>query len=143
MSSLPANPRPSLPSGPLQKETLKAALRQKVTHDTRSGEKSAEISASVKLASTLFDMACIAYGQKNEALALTITEAMGSTVSASLVGRWRKAHEREVPSDAQILALGSDFNRIYYRMKNKHFGWSRRTLLDLAESLGDVAGLQE
>jgi hypothetical protein len=128
--------------GPLQKQTLKASMRQKVTQQIETPRKAQEMSPR-QLASVLFDMACIAYGQKNEALALTITEQMGDTVSGSLVGRWRSAEAREIPSTAQILALGPEFGRLYQKAHTKHFGWGRRALLDLAAALGEVASQQE
>lgn len=135
--------RSSLEIGPLQKRTVKASLRQKVTHEVAEAPIQAQIASAHELASVLFDMACIRFDQKNEALALTISEVTGSTVSASLVGRWRKAHEREVPNEAQLLALGSEFNRIHQRLKSDHFGWGRSALLDLVDALGVVVANQD
>ena len=90
-------------------------------------------------ASVLFDLACVRFGEKNLALALTISAATGQTVSESMVSRWRNVGQRDLPNEAQLLALGSAFNRLYYREKRDHFGWARLALIDLITAVGDVA----
>lgn len=119
---------------PLQKQTLKAGLRQKQTQQPEDAE-------SHRLAGALFDMACIEFGEKNQALGIRIAEALGmdNPISESLIARWRKADARERPNLTQMMALGSEFNRIFRKHESRHRGWGKRALLDLVEAVEAVA----
>ena len=86
-----------------------------------------------QIASVIFDMACIRFGEKDEALAITVG------VSRSMVTRWRDLDAREVPNTAQIAALGEDFNRIYGKVRNRFYGFGKRALIDLLDSVGELA----
>lgn len=130
--------RPDVPL--VQKRTAKASLVQKLNPEPKSSDIAQE--TTHRKASVMFDMACIAFGEKNLALAQRVTDGTGQAVSESIVSRWRNAEQRDVPNEAQLLALGSEFNRLYYRLKNQHFGWGRKTLIDLVEALSDVVVTQ-
>lgn len=86
-----------------------------------------------QIASVVFDMAAMRFGEKDESLALTLG------VSRSLVSRWRSPEHREVPSLAQVMTLGPEFQRIFIKELSKFHGFGRLALMDLVESLGELA----
>lgn len=120
----------------LHKKALRSGLRQKLEQPAQVVEMGPDA-----LAAVLLDMAAIEFGEKNDALGIRIAEAMGleKPLDGSLIAKWRKPHEREQPSYAQVMALGPEFNRILRKLESKHFGWARQSLLDLVDALEDVA----
>lgn len=114
----------------LAKRSLRMDVRTKGSQATNQAEKSM---SSAQIASVVFDMACIRFGEKDESLALTLG------VSRSLVSRWRSPEHREVPSLAQVVALGPEFQRLFLKELSKFHGFGRLALLDLVESLGELA----
>lgn len=136
MPSLPTQSAANPDRVVLQNRALKAGLRQKLEQPVEPRPMTPDQRASV-----LFDLAAIEFGEKNEALGIRIAEAMGleKPLDGSLIAKWRKPHEREQPSYAQVHALGSEFNRILRKLESKHFGWARQTLLDLVEAVAEAA----
>lgn len=70
---------------------------------------------------------------KNLAIALRLG------VSESLVSKWRNKADRELPSQLQIIALGSDFVREYNRAQAILYGFPRKALLELLQLAGELA----
>lgn len=112
----------------LRNHSLKAPARRIPSQPAGTVEMTPEIRASV-----LFDMACIRFGEKNSTLA-----AMCG-VSESLVSRWRKPNQRELPSIGQVFALGSEFLRLFKAEQSKCFGWGTTALMDVVKAVGELA----
>lgn len=141
-SSSPLQSRPSLDQVPRGKPAHASLVRGKSERRPQVTDPSGVVVAELsprELASVFFDQACVWFDEKNAALALTISEATGSPVSESVVGKWRKQHERELPNYAQVLALGPVFLRLLKKAEDRHFGWSRQALMDVAAALGELA----
>ena len=119
---------PSAADLQLQKRSLKVGARKNLSQPAGTEQMTPEMQASV-----VFDMACIRFGQKNQAIALT------AGVSESLVSRWRNPEHREVPSLSQVVALGPEFQRLFAREQSKFYGFGKRALLDLVEAVGELA----
>jgi hypothetical protein len=116
----------------LAKRSLKADVRTKSSQAPTPAGKAVEMTPN-QIASVVFDLAAIRFGEKDEALALTLG------VSRSLVSRWRSPEHREVPSLAQVMTLGPEFQRLFVKELSKFHGFGRLALLDLVESLGELA----
>lgn len=118
--------------GPLKNRALKVGDRKILAPEPKTLEMTPEMVASV-----VFDMACIAFGAKNQALALVLG------VNESRISRWRNVHESDVPSTAQVIALGPEFERVYNKQHSMFRGFGRRALLDMVDALGLVAAAVE
>lgn len=121
----------ALPTLQLQKVTLKATLRQKVTQPINQAG-FVEMTAQ-ELAAVCLDEALIACGLTPKELAAHFE------LSESVIHRWLNPNARECPSQAQLTSLGSEFLRQLTKSYSRRFGWGRRAWLDAANAMGDLA----
>lgn len=91
-----------------------------------------------RLAACLFDTALseLRCGLTNKEVAHLVG------VSVSLVEKWRSPDARACPSFAQMLRLPLSFHLALHRAQNAHFGFGRAALMDLLESAGSLALLE-
>lgn len=124
---------PSASELELKKHVLPARTRKILSHPPWTVEMTPQIKASV-----IFDMACKRRDLKNLAIALEL-QARDFRVSESLVSRWRNGDYPELPNGAHVVALGLEFERAYHMCASKVNGYGRMALIDIAESLGELA----
>jgi hypothetical protein len=126
---------PSLPASlaalPLQKVTLKATLRQKVTPPPILAG-FVEMTAQ-ELSAVCLDEARIACGLTPKELAAHFE------LSESVIHRWLNPHARECPSQQQLTSLGSEFMRQLGLSYGRRFGWRAKALLDVVKAIGELA----
>jgi hypothetical protein len=120
----------------LQKVTVKAGLRQKVTRPSVQPGNTALNHG--ELSSVCFDEACNAMGWALDKQVQAELAKVRIVISTSVIARWRNPHAKESPSLAVCAALGSEFMRVMKRSYGRRFGWGRVALLDALNAFGEV-----